>query len=76
MIFEKCNILLIVLQDCPKSSRDEHLSKYMWIFLIGNLLHGAGGTPLYTLAVTHIDAIVTRKKSSFCLGKIKKEIIS
>jgi hypothetical protein len=53
----------------------------MWLFLIGQLLHGAGASPLYTLGVTFIDENVSKKMSSVYLGEctlednIKKNIL-
>jgi organic anion transporter 4A len=41
----------------------------MWLFLIGQLLHGAGASPLYTLGVTFIDENVSKKMSSVYLGE-------
>ncbi|KAJ9593377.1 hypothetical protein L9F63_015081, partial [Diploptera punctata] len=48
---------------------NEHLANLMWLFLIGQLLHGAGASPLYTLGVTFIDENVSKKMSSVYLGK-------
>lgn len=47
---------------------NEHHSNYMWLFFIGQLLHGAGASPLYTLGVTYIDENVSKKMSSVYLG--------
>lgn len=41
---------------------------YMWLFLLGQLLHGAGAAPLFTLGVTFIDENVSKKMSSVYLG--------
>ncbi|KAK7869819.1 hypothetical protein R5R35_008040 [Gryllus longicercus] len=56
---------------CPAAGAGgeaEHLSRYMWVFLLGQLLHGVGASPLYTLGVTFIDENVTKKMSSVYLG--------
>jgi organic anion transporter 4A len=45
----------------------------MWLFLIGQLLHGAGASPLYTLGVTFIDENVSKKMSSVYLGECTQE---
>ncbi|CAB3384981.1 Hypothetical predicted protein [Cloeon dipterum] len=39
-----------------------------WFFFIGQLLHGAGASPLYTLGVTYIDENVSKKMSSVYIG--------
>jgi MFS family permease len=41
-----------------------------WFFFIGQLLHGAGASPLYTLGVTYIDENVSKKMSSVYIGII------
>ncbi|XP_020709154.2 solute carrier organic anion transporter family member 4A1 [Athalia rosae] len=41
---------------------------YLAIFLIAQLLHGAGAAPLYTLGVTYLDENVSKKMSSVYLG--------
>ncbi|XP_072947607.1 solute carrier organic anion transporter family member 4A1 [Epargyreus clarus] len=38
------------------------------IFVVAQLLHGAGATPLFTLGVTYIDENVSKKMSSVYLG--------
>jgi hypothetical protein len=47
----------------------EHHMSHMWLFLLGQLLHGAGASPLYTLGVTFIDENVSKKMSSVYLGE-------
>lgn len=41
-----------------------------WFFFIGQLLHGAGASPLYTLGVTYIDENVSKKMSSVYIGAV------
>ncbi|XP_034951398.1 solute carrier organic anion transporter family member 4A1 isoform X2 [Chelonus insularis] len=41
---------------------------YLMIFLIAQLLHGAGASPFYTLGVTYLDENVSKKMSSVYLG--------
>jgi hypothetical protein len=56
--------------ECADSQQGaEHHANYMWLFLIGQLLHGAGASPLYTLGVTFIDENVSKKMSSVYLGE-------
>ncbi|KFM77806.1 Solute carrier organic anion transporter family member 4A1, partial [Stegodyphus mimosarum] len=50
------------------SSGDSSLSSYKYVFFIGQLLHGAGAVPLYTLGCTFIDENVPTKMSSVYLG--------
>lgn len=42
---------------------------YLSIFLIAQLLHGAGSAPFYTLGVTYLDENVSKKMSSVYVGK-------
>ncbi|XP_016905153.1 solute carrier organic anion transporter family member 4A1 isoform X2 [Apis cerana] len=41
---------------------------YLSIFLIAQLLHGAGSAPFYTLGVTYLDENVSKKMSSVYVG--------
>lgn len=41
---------------------------YLIIFLVAQLLHGAGAAPFYTLGVTYLDENVSKKMSSVYLG--------
>ncbi|KAK0087850.1 hypothetical protein PV325_013940 [Microctonus aethiopoides] len=41
---------------------------YLMIFLVAQLLHGAGAAPFYTLGVTYLDENVSKKMSSVYLG--------
>ncbi|XP_038661113.1 solute carrier organic anion transporter family member 4C1-like [Scyliorhinus canicula] len=41
---------------------------FLCVFLLGQLLHGVGGTPLYTLGTAHIDDSVSIEKSSLYIG--------
>ncbi|XP_067839009.1 solute carrier organic anion transporter family member 4C1-like [Heptranchias perlo] len=43
-------------------------STFLFVFLLGQLLHGVGGTPLYTLGITFIDESVSHDKSSLYIG--------
>ncbi|CAG5119222.1 unnamed protein product, partial [Candidula unifasciata] len=44
------------------------LSNYKYFFYLGQLLHGAGATPLYTLGVTYLDENVPQRSSAFYNG--------
>ncbi|KAM5299340.1 LOW QUALITY PROTEIN: solute carrier organic anion transporter family member 4C1 [Ctenodactylus gundi] len=51
---------------CVSSSSP--LSHYLYVFILGQLLLGAGGTPLYTLGTAFIDESVPTHKSSLYIG--------
>ncbi|KAL0268937.1 UNVERIFIED_CONTAM: hypothetical protein PYX00_010711 [Menopon gallinae] len=55
-------------EDCAEGSQPEYLSMNLWLFVISQLLTGAGSAPLYTLGVTYLDENVTKKMSSLYLG--------
>ncbi|KAI6058311.1 Solute carrier organic anion transporter family member 4C1 [Aix galericulata] len=44
------------------------LSNYLYVFILGQLLLGVGGTPLYTLGTAFIDDSVPKHKSSLYIG--------
>ncbi|XP_062984838.1 solute carrier organic anion transporter family member 4C1 [Elgaria multicarinata webbii] len=52
---------------CTAGSRSK-LSNYFYVFMLGQLLLGAGGTPLYTLGTTFIDDSVPKHKASVYIG--------
>ncbi|OWK51513.1 Solute carrier organic anion transporter family member 4C1 [Lonchura striata] len=60
------------------ASKNSSLRKYLYVFILGQLLLGIGGTPLYTLGTTFIDDSVPKHKSSLYIGtaKIQAEKIS
>lgn len=45
------------------------LSSYRLIFMLGQLLHGVGATPLYTLGVTYLDENVKSSYSPIYIGE-------
>ncbi|ELW72943.1 Solute carrier organic anion transporter family member 4C1 [Tupaia chinensis] len=47
------------------------LSNYLYVFILGQLLLGVGGTPLYTLGTAFIDESVPIHKSSLYIGTAK-----
>ncbi|XP_024944939.1 solute carrier organic anion transporter family member 4A1 isoform X6 [Cephus cinctus] len=51
---------------------------YLVIFLMAQLLHGAGAAPFFTLGVTYLDENVSKKMSSVYLGseELAKERVS
>jgi len=62
-------------EDCDSSEKSFGQSGFyvraFWFFFIGQLLHGAGASPLYTLGVTYIDENVSKKMSSVYIGEPK-----
>ncbi|XP_071586167.1 solute carrier organic anion transporter family member 4C1 isoform X1 [Heliangelus exortis] len=52
---------------CSTSTRSS-LSSYLYVFILGQLLLGIGGTPLYTLGTAFIDDSVPKNKSSIYIG--------
>ncbi|XP_065518165.1 solute carrier organic anion transporter family member 4C1-like isoform X5 [Lathamus discolor] len=44
------------------------LSNYLYVFILGQLMLGVGGTPLYTLGTAFIDDSVAKHKSSLYIG--------
>uniref|UniRef100_A0A672TQC0 Solute carrier organic anion transporter family member n=1 Tax=Strigops habroptila TaxID=2489341 RepID=A0A672TQC0_STRHB len=44
------------------------LSNYLYVFILGQLMLGIGGTPLYTLGTAFIDDSVPKHKSSLYIG--------
>ncbi|XP_061188346.1 solute carrier organic anion transporter family member 4A1-like [Saccostrea echinata] len=46
------------------------VSKYLYVFMLANALHGAGSTPMFTLGTTYIDSNTKAKNTSFYLGLI------
>lgn len=54
--------------DCSKDSVTQ-LSRFKYVFFLGQLLHGAGAAPFYTLGCTYLDENVPTKMSSVYLGE-------
>ncbi|XP_041360902.1 solute carrier organic anion transporter family member 4A1-like isoform X2 [Gigantopelta aegis] len=46
----------------------QSLSNYKYVFFLGQLLHGAGASPLYTLGVNYLDENLPPRSSSFYIG--------
>ncbi|ELK36635.1 Solute carrier organic anion transporter family member 4C1 [Myotis davidii] len=53
---------------CTSSSSS--LSNFLYVFILGQLLLGAGGTPLYTLGTAFLDDSVPTHKSSLYIGAV------
>ncbi|NXK00478.1 SO4C1 protein, partial [Corythaixoides concolor] len=52
---------------CSASTKSS-LTNYLYVFILGQLLLGVGGTPLYTLGTAFIDDSVPKHKSSLYIG--------
>ncbi|XP_004949364.1 solute carrier organic anion transporter family member 4C1 isoform X2 [Gallus gallus] len=52
---------------CSASTKSS-LSNYLYVFILGQLLLGVGGTPLYTLGTAFIDDSVPKHTSSLYIG--------
>ncbi|XP_010165827.1 solute carrier organic anion transporter family member 4C1, partial [Antrostomus carolinensis] len=52
---------------CNATSKSS-LPNYLYVFILGQLLLGVGGTPLYTLGTAFIDDSVPKHKSSIYIG--------
>ncbi|NXY71031.1 SO4C1 protein, partial [Glareola pratincola] len=52
---------------CNVSTKSS-LPNYLYVFILGQLLLGVGGTPLYTLGTAFIDDSVPKHKSSLYIG--------
>ncbi|KAK3798827.1 hypothetical protein RRG08_007184 [Elysia crispata] len=56
------------ITDPCASSLPSTLSNYKYFFFLGQMLHGAGATALYTLGVVYLDENVSPRSSSFYNG--------
>ncbi|KAL4217712.1 Solute carrier organic anion transporter [Mactra antiquata] len=63
-----CGVSENETMSCDLDNAPVSLSNYKYIFFIGQLLHGAGAAPLYTLGATYLDENVPPRSSSFYLG--------
>ncbi|XP_055870857.1 solute carrier organic anion transporter family member 4A1-like isoform X4 [Biomphalaria glabrata] len=62
-----CKLMSNNSHGCANSAASS-LSNYKYFFFLGQGLHGAGATALYTLGVTYIDENVPQRVSSFYNG--------
>ncbi|KAF4803473.1 solute carrier organic anion transporter family member 4C1-like protein [Turdus rufiventris] len=51
-----------------RTSTNSSLHNYLYVFILGQLLLGVGGTPLYTLGTAFIDDSVPKHKASLYIG--------
>jgi len=52
----------------PGVKKTWSLSGYMFVLVVAHMLHGAGATPIYTLAVTYLDDNLKAKVTPLYLG--------
>lgn len=57
-----------VVHSFCKTNQTESLNHFKYMFLVGQMLHGAGATPFFTLGCTYLDEIVSTKMSSVYIG--------
>ena len=55
---------------CDASASPSPLSNYLYVFILGQLLHGIGGTILYSLGIIFIDEHVKNDDSPFYQGEL------
>lgn len=48
----------------------QSLSNYKYVFYLGQLLHGAGAAPLYTLGNTYLNENLPLRSASMYMGKL------
>lgn len=53
----------------PECSSNSQLQKYLYVFLLGQALHGVGGTTLYIVGVALLDDSVPASSSPMYVGK-------
>ncbi|GAB1606686.1 solute carrier organic anion transporter family member 4A1-like [Argonauta hians] len=53
---------------CTTGESVQSLSNYKYLFFLGQLLHGAGASPLYTLGVTYLDENLSVRKAPVYIG--------
>ena len=53
-------------------TKTSSLSVYMFVMVVAQMLHGAGATPVYTLAVTYLDDNLKPKVTPLYLGQCCK----
>ncbi|CAH2297106.1 solute carrier organic anion transporter family member 4C1 [Pelobates cultripes] len=56
------------LVDCTNENKKSSLSNFLYVFILGQLLMGVGGTPLYTLGTAFFDDSLPTHKSSLYIG--------
>jgi len=55
-------------EDGSALTKTSRLSGFMFMMAVAQMMHGAGATPIYTLAVTYLDDILKPKVTPLYLG--------
>ncbi|XP_046350996.2 solute carrier organic anion transporter family member 4A1-like [Haliotis rufescens] len=53
---------------CDTTTNYGSISNYMYVFVLAQLLHGAGSSPFYTLGVTYLDENLPLRSSALYIG--------
>ena len=64
--------LIILFSDpsiVPECTTNSDLQNYLYVFLLGQALHGVGGTTLYIVGVALLDDSVPASSSPMYVGK-------
>ena len=63
------NVCRNTTESCEGSQeKKSHLQRYLYVFMLGNALHGAGSTPMFTLGTAFIDENTKAEMTSLYLG--------
>ena len=54
-----------------EAERENGLYNYLYVFILGQMLHGVGGTTIYTVGVALIDDSVKPSSTPLYLGELK-----
>ena len=54
---------------CDNAVSDSSLVNYYAVFILAQVVHGLGASPLYTLGITYIDDNVSSAASGIYIGK-------
>ena len=60
--------LIVLPGDTESCSSESDLQHYLYVLILGQLLHGLGGTTLYTVGVALIDDSVSANSSPMYIG--------
>ena len=58
-------------QDGEGGAEGKDLQSYLYIFMLGNALHGVGATPIFTLGTAYIDENTKAERTSWYLGQFR-----
>ena len=58
-----------VEDEVDEMAQPRALSNYKYLLILAQLLHGAGATPIYTLAVTYLDENLKAKMTPMYVGE-------